>query len=714
VKQPSRTIHSALRGALTASLLVGLPLVGCTDPTGETVNPYSTESHPWASGGSLVKNEIKRGSNALSDLTVVSAKNGWGPIERDTSNGNEASGDGKPITLSGKVYSKGLGVHAPSEMRFDLKGQCMNFSSDIGLDDEIKTQSQYGSVIFKVFVDDVERFNSGVMSAGQVKPVDLKLEGAKSLRLVVENGGEDNWYDRADWANATLGCMVASAGSSPQGFTPGPEAASKGAFGQVIVWPTIAVHSALLPTGNVMTWFTSDTSGENRDDVNPQLHKSTLAWIWNPSSSTFTPANNSTTDLFCAGAASNFEGKLIVVGGNLGGRFGPKDINTFDASTSQWTKTGTMAQGRWYPTVTALANKELLLIGGNTEGPNIQANTIPEVIQTNGTIRRLTSASTTDGGPGWGLKEDEHYYPWMHVAPDGKVFNSGPHSRMMTLDTAGAGGWSNPTERGDNFYRKYGSSAMYDVGKILVLGGGPSICPANQSCGTESARVINLNAGSQVRAITSMGNKRVHANATVLPDGRVIVIGGTRNGNTDDNSFDESQKVLESELWSPTSETFTPAAVMKTARGYHSSALLLPDGRVLSAGGGGCGGCPESHADAEIYYPPYLFKTDGSGKLVERPVISQIPTSITYNTGFEVSSNDAAIISSAVLMRLGAATHAFDQGQMRVPLSINRRLGGTLSLTAPNNANIAPPGMYMLFIIDAAGVPSVAQILRLQ
>ena len=211
-----------------------------------------------------------------------------------------------------------------------------------------------------------------------------------------------------------------------------------------------------------------------------------------------------------------------------------------------------------------------------------------------------------------------------------------------------------------------------------------------------------------------MGNKRVHANATVLPDGRVIVIGGTRNGNTDDNSFDESQKVLESELWSPTTETFTPAAVMKTARGYHSSALLLPDGRVLSAGGGGCGSCPESHADAEIYYPPYLFKTDGSGKLVERPVISQFPASITYNTGFEVSSTDAAITSSAVLMRLGAATHAFDQGQMRVPLSINRRLGGTLSLTAPNNANIAPPGMYMLFIIDATGVPSVAKILRLQ
>jgi hypothetical protein len=342
VKQPSRTIHHALRGALTVGLLVGLPLVGCTNQSGETVNPYSTESHPWASTGPLVKNDFKRGGNALSDLTIVSANNGWGPIERDSSNGNEASGDGKAITINGKVYAKGLGVHAPSEMRFDLKGRCMNFSSDIGLDDEIKTQSRYGSVIFKVFVDDVERFNSGVMGAGQVKPVDLKLEGAQSLRLVVENGGQDNWYDRADWANATLGCMIASAGSSP-GFAVGAEAASKGAFSPLVPnWPTISVHSALLPTGSVMTWFTSDTSGGSRDDINA-AHNSTLAWVWNPTSNTFTPANNSTTDLFCAGAASNFEGKLIVVGGNLGGRFGPKDINTFDASTNQWTKTGTMA-----------------------------------------------------------------------------------------------------------------------------------------------------------------------------------------------------------------------------------------------------------------------------------------------------------------------------------------------------------------------------------
>jgi hypothetical protein len=686
-------------------------LVGCTDPVSETVNPYSNETHPWVSSGPLVKNEFKRGGNAISDLTIVSASNGWGPLERDTSNGNESSGDGKPITLVGKVYSKGLGVHAPSELRFDLKGQCVNFSSDIGLDDEIKTQSQYGSVIFKVFVDNVERFNSGIIKAGQVKALDLKLEGAKSLRLVVENGGEDNWYDRADWANATLGCMVASLGSSPP-FTVGADAASKGAFGPKIEWPTIAVHSALLPTGNVMTWFTTDTTGDTRDAVN-MPHNSTLAWTWNPISNAFTPATNNTTDMFCAGAASNFEGKLIVVGGNLGGRFGPKDINTFDSGTNQWSKTGTMADGRWYPTVTALPNKELLLIGGNAGPSTLRANVIPEVIQTNGTIRQLSDASTL-GAPGWNeFVEDEHYYPWMHVAPDGKVFNSGPHSRMMTLDTKDKGGWINPTERGDGVFRKYGSSAMYDIGKILILGGGPSLCGPNQSCGYSSARVINLNVGPQAREVSAMKYKRVHVNATVLPDGRVIVIGGNQNGNVDSNSFDDSQKVLESELWSPITETFTPAAVLQTPRMYHSSALLLPDGRVLSAGGGGCNfGCPQNQPNAEIYYPPYLF--NGSGKLVERPVISQAPASITYNTGFEVSSSDAAITSSAVLMRLGANTHAFDQGQLRVPLTITRRLGGTLSLSTPNNANIAPPGMYMLFIIDAAGVPSVAKILRLQ
>jgi hypothetical protein len=728
-------VFAMLRGALASSLLL---VAGCKttpavpveplkdppdpivdpkpdpkpDPLPDSSNPYLKGAHLWNSNGLLSSNTLKRGENFLSDLTITTASNGWGPLERDTSNGEELPADGKAIVVAGKTYAKGLGVHAPSEVRFDLKGSCMNFSSTIGLDDEIDTQNQYGKVIFKVFVDGQEKFNSGVLNTNDVKSLNLDVRGKQELRLVVDQAGDNNWFDHANWANPVLACMVASAGSSP-GFNAGPEAASKGAFGPVQNWPTVAVNSALLSSGKVLGWLSQDNNGDYRDDVNAP-HNSTQAWQWDPINNQFSNANNPFTDLFCAGAASNFNGKLIVAGGNLGGRFGSRDVNTFDATTSQWSKTGTMAQGRWYPTVTALPNREMLVIGGNKDTAPVQPNVIPDVIQTDGSIRRLSGASSL-GLPAWNATvEDEHYYPWMHVAPNGKVFYAGPHSRMVSLDTGGTGAWSNPNERGDGLFRKYGSSVKYDIGKILVLGGGPGVCPVG-ACGYASTRVIDLNSGLQSRAVPDMKYKRVHANATVLPDGRVIVIGGSQNGNVAGYNFDDTQSVLESELWSPGTEAFKPAATMQTPRNYHSSALLLPDGRVLSTGGGGCGdGCPQNHYNAEIYYPPYLFKTDGSGKLAERPVIVQAPQFIGYDAGFDVSSIDAAITSSAVLMHLGSATHAFDQGQFRVPLQIESRGGGVLGLRSPANANIAPPGVYMLFIIDAAGVPSVAKMIKLQ
>lgn len=737
-------VFAMLRGALAASLLL---VAGCKttpalpveplrdppdpivdpkpdpkpDPLPDSSNPYLKGSYPWKSNGSLPSNSLKRGENALSDLTITSASNGWGPLERDKSNGSQLPGDGKTIKLAGKTYLKGLGVHAPSELRFDLKGSCLNFSSTIGLDDEIDTQNLYGSVVFKVFLDGQEKFKSDVLKANDVQNINLDVTGKQELRLVVEPSAGNNWFDHANWANPVLACMVASAGSSA-GFDVGIDPASKGAFSPVQNWPTIAVNSALLPTGKVLAWLSQDNSGDYRDDVNAP-HNSTQAWQWDPNNNQFSSANNLTTDLFCAGAVTNWDGKLVVAGGNLGARLGSKHINTFDPNSSSWSRTGTMAQGRWYPTVTALPNRELLVIGGNKDTPPLgsvpytAANVIPDVIQPDGTIRRLTGASTL-GAPGWPIDEDAHYYPWMHVAPNGKVFYAGPNANMAALDTAGTGGWTNLAARGDGLFRKYGSSVKYDIGKILVIGGGPASCAALQSCGYASAYAINIKAGTQSRAIEPMKYKRVHANATVLPDGRVIVIGGSQNGNNAGNSFDDTQSVLDSELWSPSTETFRLAARMQTPRNYHSSALLLPDGRVLSAGGGGCGGppipCPQNHYSAEIYYPPYLFKTDGSGKLAERPVIALAPASVGYNANFEVSSTDAAITSSAVLMHLGSATHAFDQGQFRVPLQIESRGGGVLGLRSPANANIAPPGVYMLFTIDAAGVPSVAKMIKLQ
>jgi hypothetical protein len=153
---------------------------------------------------------------------------------------------------------------------------------------------------------------------------------------------------------------------------------------------------------------------------------------------------------------------------------------------------------------------------------------------------------------------------------------------------------------------------------------------------------------------------------------------------------------------------------MQITRQYHSTALLLPDGRVLSSGGGICGTCDQVGylaKNAEIFSPPYLFQADGT--LAPRPTIDTAPTSTSYGASLEISTGNPASIRKVALVRLGAVTHSNNMEQRYVPLSFT---AGTTSLTAsaPANVNVAPPGFYMLFIIDADGVPSVARMVSLQ
>jgi hypothetical protein len=152
-------------------------------------------------------------------------------------------------------------------------------------------------------------------------------------------------------------------------------------------------------------------------------------------------------------------------------------------------------------------------------------------------------------------------------------------------------------------------------------------------------------------------------------------------------------------MWSPTSETFTTMASMQIARVYHSTALLLPDGRVLVGGSGEYGTGSIDQLNAEVYSPPYLFKG-------ARPTVTSAPSALTYNSQFTVQTPDAANITSVSLIRLGSVTHAFNENQRYVPLTFTPSTG-SLSVQSPANANIAPPGYYMLFIVKNTGVPSV-------
>ena len=200
----------------------------------------------------------------------------------------------------------------------------------------------------------------------------------------------------------------------------------------------------------------------------------------------------------------------------------------------------------------------------------------------------------------------------------------------------------------------------------------------------------------------SMVYPRSFMNLTTLPDGTVLATGGE----TDKNGGNISNAVYAAELWTPQTRTWRTMSSMQTPREYHGTALLLPDGRVVVSGMGADFGNVPDQRSAEFYSPPYLFKG-------ARPVISQAPSQVTYNQSFFVGTPDATSITSAVLIRTGAVTHFFDQNTHYVPVTFQQTTGG-LTVQAPSDGNSAPPGFYMLFLVNANGVPSIAPFIQVQ
>jgi hypothetical protein len=195
---------------------------------------------------------------------------------------------------------------------------------------------------------------------------------------------------------------------------------------------------------------------------------------------------------------------------------------------------------------------------------------------------------------------------------------------------------------------------------------------------------------------------RVTHNLTILADGTVLATGGSGNANVSDPAL----AVYNAEIWSPTSERWSTMAAMQVGRVYHATAILLPDGRVLSAGSGrfGGSGAGADQLNSEIYSPPYLFNG-------VRPTITSAPTSVSYGATFSVTTPDAAQITEVSLVRVGTVTHHFNSSQRYVPLTFQAVAGG-LTVTGPANGNLAPPGYYMLFILNANGVPSIAPLVQ--
>jgi hypothetical protein len=430
-------------------------------------------------------------------------------------------------------------------------------------------------------------------------------------------------------------------------------------------WPVVAVHLHLLPDGRVLSW---GRGGE------PQ--------IWDPSTGIFTPAV-SPSKLFCSGHAFLSDGRLLVAGGHISDDHGLPDANLFDPVSAQWSQAEPMRRGRWYPTNTTLPDGEVLTLAGRDED-GLEVG-VPEV-WTGSRWRQLAGADRA-----------LPYYPRSFVAPNGRVFYAGELRATSYLDPTGSGEWI-PVAASNYGRRDYGSAVMYRPGAVLIVGGSdpPSEAPTN------TAEVIDLSQTTPAWRYTgSMAYPRRHLNATLLPDGRVLATGGT----SAPGFSDPAGAVHAAEAWDPATGDWTTWAANRIVRVYHSPTLLLPDGRILHSGSGDGAGLPRE-LNAEVFSPPYLFRGD-------RPTIASAPDAISYGQQFVVSTPDAGRVVRGTLVRLGSVTHAFDQNQRFLELPLTRVAGG-LGLTAPANGDLAPPGHYLLFILNGAGVPSTAEVLRLE
>jgi hypothetical protein len=460
--------------------------------------------------------------------------------------------------------------------------------------------------------------------------------------------------------------VIACSGDSaapPPPPPPPPEPQQVGEWSVLRAAPIVQLHLHLLTNGRVLSWGHYG---------NPQ--------VFDPATRAFT-AVTSPSLLFCAGHDFLPDGRLLVAGGHISDVHGLPNTNVFDPTTGAWQALPAMAAGRWYPTNTTLPNGEVLTLAGTDTGAiNVP---IPEVWDGSG-WRRLTGASL-----------ELPLYPRAFVAPDGRVFYAGEGQPSRYLDVSGAGHWTNGPLRKVNG-RDYGSAVMYEPGKILYVGGGDP--PTN------TAEIIDLNQPNPTWQYTgAMLFPRRQMDATLLPTGEVLVTGGTSGAGFNN----PVGAVRNAEIWSPATGIWTLVAYSAVVRIYHGAALLLPDGRVLYTGSGDASGAKDEK-NYEFFSPPYLFKGP-------RPVITgALPGRVTYGqTLNKLETPDAATIAKVTLIRFSSVTHAFDMGARLVPLPFSSG-GRSLTITMPASRAAAPPGPYMLFLVNAAGVPSEARIVLLQ
>lgn len=466
--------------------------------------------------------------------------------------------------------------------------------------------------------------------------------------------------------------------------------------------PINPIHCALMHNGKVLV-----VAGSENTLAEHQAGQYYAA-VWDTQAGTFA-VQSLLWDVFCNGMAELPDGRFLVVGGSseLAPPYGDARATVFDPATAKFTQVESMAHGRWYASVVELGDGGLMAFSGITEenysGPKPGDDTGRGAHNKDVEIYRI--------GTGWSPEYEASWtpplYPRMHLLPNGNVFYSGettssnifnPFTQTWTLNVAktvytgqrpGGSSVLLPLRPADN-YRP----------RVMILGGDH---PA-----TATTEVIDLSAVTPSwRMLAPMSLPRVRMNAVLLPTGKVLALGGS--------SIDEDPNTasLATDLFDPVTETWAPAGVAVYPRLYHSCGLLLPDATVAVVGSNPAKGNYEKNI--EIYSPAYLFAVDGNGNVIPavRPTITSVPVELGYANSFAISTPDAANITSAVLVKPGSPTHSFDFDQRVIGLTYTVTNSSTLTATAPPNGSIAPPGWYMVFLINQSGVPSLAKFVHL-
>jgi len=548
-------------------------------------------------------------------------------------------------------------------------------------------------------------------------------------------GHEGSAYAEAPIRTQMKNGLAYSAGLLPADCSP-PDKSEQGAWSGVTPWPLVPINAALTSDGKVQS-FGSVSSGCTDSTPYDFGGNSCVVQggqmeidVWDPAEPRTTAnvndnvvANTTYTDLFCSMQVQMPHRRAtMTVGGDDGlGDNAPNDaaIGVTSYTTNQGLRDeAPMNLPRWYPTGTTLPDGSVVVQGGSLKGgPGGPGVLTPEIYTPDeGSSWKLLDGATSaaaygDGGNGNGPDENRWWYPRAFVAPgNGNVFNI-TGTQMYELDPSGDGEitlrGTLPTDIANqgglgNPVGATSTTTMYRPGKILQVGGG-WWANGGGPAGARAGFTVDITGGTDapvVEATEPMTYQRHWATSTVLPDGNVIVTGGSRENNGNGGY------VTTAEIWNPDTGEWTVVDVpYEHARLYHSIALLLPDGRLMVGGGGTPG--PRNYTDVEFYSPAYLFDGD---EPAERPEVTGVPKKIGYDGVFDVRSD--VDVSRVTLVRNGSVTHGFNNDQNFQDLAFAQD-GGELTIETPVDGTYAPPGAYMLFVFDEDGTPSVADIVQI-